>query len=115
MNRRIRKLVLTLSVAAVASLGASSQANAANPMELAIQDDPVFVETAYLSPTKGFDLMQDLNAKWLKVNVTWSQVVRSSAKSKTKPSPVKYDWSSYDALINTARARGVNVQMSLTG
>jgi hypothetical protein len=115
MNRRIRKLVLTLSVGAAASLGASSQANAATGMEIAVQDDPVFVSREYFNADKGLDLAQDLNAKWLKVNVVWSQVVRSSAKRATKPGTVAYDWSSYDSLVTLARARGINVQMALTG
>jgi hypothetical protein len=115
MNSRLRKLALTLAVAAAAALGASSSASAATGMEIAIQDDPVFVSQEYFSQSKAFDLAQDLHTSWLKVNVVWAQVVRSSANRKSKPSTVAYDWSSYDQLVTAARARGINIQMSLTG
>jgi hypothetical protein len=117
MNRRARNLSLSLAVTAVAALGVSAQARAATGMEVATQDDPLFVQQAYkgLLPTEGFALADELHVTWLKVNVTWSNVVKSSAKSKSKPSTVTYDWNSYDALVTAARTRGINVQMSLTG
>jgi hypothetical protein len=115
MTRRIRTFSLTLLVAAIAALGTAAQAGAATGMEVALQDDKVFVEQAYLKHQKGLDLIEQLNVSWLKVTVNWSNVTKSSAKSSSKPSTVKYDFSAYDAIVTSARARGINIEMALAG
>jgi GH35 family endo-1,4-beta-xylanase len=116
MTRRLRRIALTLALTAVAALGATSQAQAAQGMELALQDDAVFVTQSYLGHSKGLPLAAQLKVKWIRVNLGWAAVMPlSQARAKSKPSSVRYDFTAYDALINAARAHGMQIEVGLTG
>ena len=118
MIRRLRSLALVLSLTLVAALGASSSAQAAPGMELALQDDGAFVTQEYpkMKHNKTFPLLAELKVKWLRVNIGWAGVIGTkAAQAKRKPKTVKYDFTSYDTLINAARAAGVNLEVGLTG
>jgi hypothetical protein len=118
MNRRLRSLALVLTVSLVAALGSSSSAQAAPGMELALQDDATFVTQEYsgLRHDKSFALLQQLRVKWLRVNIGWAGVIGAkAARAKKKPKTVKYDFTSYDTLVNAARNNGINLEVGLTG
>ncbi|HEX8067690.1 MAG TPA: hypothetical protein VF520_14315 [Thermoleophilaceae bacterium] len=115
MTRRLRSTALVLALAAVPALGSAAPAQGAAPLEVAIQDDPVFLGQDYLRRPKGFALAKELHASWLKVNVSWSSAAGRNANRKSKPSSVKYDFTPYDGLINSAASNGVQLQLSLTG
>jgi hypothetical protein len=118
MTHPLRRIALVLAVTIVAVLGVNaSSASAKAPLELAIQDDAVFVtqEYANLKHPVAFPLLKELKVTWIRVNVSWSAVMpRSQAKAKTKPANVRYDFSSYDTLINAARNNGMKLEVSLT-
>jgi hypothetical protein len=118
MTRRLRRIALSLSLVAVAALGAASPSQAAPGMELALQDDGALVTQAYpkMKHDKAFPLLEQLQIRWVRVNIGWAAVVGSkTANARTKPKTVKYDFSSYDTLINSARARGMQLEIGLTG
>ena len=118
MTRRLRSLALVLTLSLVAALGTSSSAHAAKGMELALQDDAVFVTQEYpkVRHDKAFPLIRELNVTWLRVNIGWASVIGSkAAKARSKPSTVQYDFTSYDTLVNAAQANGVNLEVGLTG
>lgn len=119
MIRRFRRTALVFALAAAAALGTGAQsAGAATGMELALQDDATFVTQEYpkVQHAKAFPLLSQLHVTWLRVNIGWAGVIGSkAAKAKSKPANVKYDFSSYDALINDAQANGVNLEVGLTG
>ena len=118
MISRLRRIALALSVTVVAALGASSQAQAKTGMELALQDDATFVTQEYpkLKHNKSFPLLNELGVKRLRVNIGWAGVIGSkAARAKTKPSSIRYDFSSYDTLINAAQANGVELHVGLVG
>jgi hypothetical protein len=106
-------LLLTLLVLAVP---AAAQARA--PMEIAIQDDAVFVRgpTGYgalpgsrlLGAEGGYDAARALGATTIRVNVDWHVVAGA-----TEAEPL--DWSWYDRAVDAARARGLRVHLTLTG
>jgi hypothetical protein len=98
----------------VALLVAPTSASAGARMELALQDDSVFVAREYYSLNKALDHAAALRATHLRVNVLWSATTGRSQTSRRKPRKVKYDFSSYDAIVVAARARGIQVQMALT-
>ena len=123
MNRRTRKIALVLAVTIVASFGASAPARAADGMELALQDDAALVTQAYLGYGKAFPLMEQLKVRWIRVNVGWAAVVRSgtgskanskAANAKSKPSNLRYDFTSYDTLLNAARNKNMQLEVGLT-
>jgi hypothetical protein len=109
--RRLAPAVLALLALALAP----TAAHAAAGMEVAVQDDSVFVSQSYYKRASALKDAEALNASWLRVNVLWSGVVGKSAKSRSKPKTIKYDFTSYDGVVTAARAKGINVQMSLTG
>lgn len=118
MTRRLRSIALVLTLTVVAALGTSSSAHAAQGMELALQDDAAFVTQEYprVKHAKAFSLINDLHVTWLRVNIGWAGVIGSkAAKARTKPATVKYDFTSYDTLINAAQANGIALEVGLTG
>lgn len=116
MNRRLRRITLVVAATVVASLGATAPARGAEGMELALQDDAVFVTESYLGHGKAFPLLEELKVRWIRVNIGWAAVVGSkTANAKKKPSRVKYDFTAYDVLLNEARNRGIQLEVGLTG
>jgi hypothetical protein len=114
--RKTSLLVAALSCALLAVLAPS--ALAARGMEVAVQDDTAMV----LQLPGGADrlttlgLAQQLHTSWIRANVGWDYVVGSAnSKKKKEPKNIRYNWTGYDALIGDAEARGIHVQLSLTG
>ena len=107
-------LVVALAVA-VTALAAPSGAQAAANLEIALQDDAVFVTDEYYGRERGLNKAQELGVTHVRVNVLWAAVVGSSGNRRSRPSPVKYDFTAYDQIVGSARARGMQVQMALTG
>ena len=116
MNRRLRRISLTLAATMVIALGATTSARGAEGMELALQDDAALVTQSYLKHDKAFPLLAELKISWLRVNIPWAAVIGSkAANARTKPATINYNFTEYDELINQARARGILVEVSLTG
>jgi Cellulase (glycosyl hydrolase family 5) len=107
------RLLCVLTLASV--LGAQSPAHAAHGMELAVQDDAVLMSRLYGSVPKTMKLVTQLGASRIRANVTWSYVVGKAARWRTAPKHIAYNWTGYDALIREAAARGIRVQLTLTG
>jgi hypothetical protein len=117
MTPRIKlPFVVALLTALLLAL-APSGAYAAKGMEVAVQDDSSLViqipRPGYRE--KGLKLATGLNASWVRANVIWSYVVGKASKNKKAPKNITYNWTGYDALIDAAAARGMHVQLALTG
>jgi GH35 family endo-1,4-beta-xylanase len=114
MLRRFRHIVvLTALVSAVIGLSAAP-ARAARGMEIALQDDSTLVAGFGMKPTAALKLADQLFVSRLRVNVPWSAVVNSPAK-RTRPKKRRYDFASYDLLLNRARRHGIKLQLTLMG
>src|SRR2546425_10898266 len=104
---RLRRGALSLLIAA-ASLGAlwaAAPAPASAAMQVGVQDDPVFVFQSYAPPggrPTAFSDARAFGSRWIRVNVIWSDYVR-------------HGFSAYDSAVNSARLRGLNVQMTVAG
>jgi hypothetical protein len=107
-------LIFACALVALA-FAAPSGAQAASNMEIAIQDDAVFVTNEYYGRERGLDKAKEMGATHIRANVLWAAVVGSSANRRSRPSNVTYDFTAYDQLVNAARARGLQVQLALTG
>ena len=110
-----RHIVAGVLAASALALAAPSGASAAKGMEVAIQDDAVFVTGEYYGRTRGLDKARQMGATHVRANVLWSAVVGGSANRRSRPSPVRYDFTAYDAFVVAARERGLQVQLALTG
>src|SRR3954453_7189989 len=117
MTLRLKLLLVTaLASAALVPLSAAP-AHAAKGMEVAVQDDSVFViqlpRPGYRA--KGLKLATQLNVSWIRANVNWNYVTLKYKRSKKEPKNIVYNWTGYDALIAAAAKKGINVQLALTG
>ena len=111
------KLLIVLVLTCASLTAATSSAVAARGMEVAVQDDSVFLfqYKSYAHRAKGLALAQQIRATWIRSNVVWSYVVGKQRRNKKAPKNIKYNWSGYDALIRDAEKKGIHVQLVLTG
>jgi hypothetical protein len=107
--------LLTLAVMA-ALLSAARDARAARGMEVALQDDAVFVSQSYFDRTRAFALARSLGVTRLRVNANWAFLMpHDQAYSPTKPATVTYTFNQIDSAIDAAARYGIRVHLSLTG
>src|SRR3954464_15676713 len=110
----IRRLALATALASLAVPATS--AHASTHMEFALQDDAVFVNEYFMPREKALDHAKKLGAKRIRVNVLWARTLVSGAKAKTPPKKgAQYDFTRLDALQQAAQARGIKLQLTLSG
>jgi hypothetical protein len=110
----MKRALALLPLALTAVLALPSAAPAASRMELALQDDPVFVSLSYYDRERALQQARDMGVSRLRVSVPWASVVRGS-EQKDVPKPPAYDWARYDSAIDAAARYGIRVQLTLTG
>jgi hypothetical protein len=109
------KILLPIALV-VLPLAAASPAHAAKKMEVAVQDDGVFLYQDYYNRDTAFRQLRDLGASQLRIQLGWHQAMPADqANSRTKPRPVNYDFSRWDSAVARAKAFGMKVQLVLTG
>ena len=118
--RPTRALLAALVVAAsvlTGSLFAPGDAHAARGMELAIQDDSLFVQgNKRFRGNKAFDYAKQLGVTRIRVNLLWAYTMPSSQYNRRrKPRTINYNFSQIDQLIDRAAANGIRIHLSLTG
>jgi hypothetical protein len=102
-----------LAIAALALVFPSAAA-ARTPLEVAVQDDGVFVGPSTYSRDLALQQARAMGVTRIRVNAYWSHFVRQ-ATDTTAPKTPLYDWSTLDSLIDAAKAYGIRVQLTLTG
>jgi hypothetical protein len=119
---RHARVLLTVLVAAAAALTGclinAGDTKAARGMELAIEDDAVFVNNTYSNwrGDKPFDATRALGITRQRVNIQWAySMPEAQFNARRKPAAVGYNFAGYDALIDRAAEDGVRVHVSLTG
>jgi hypothetical protein len=111
------KLPIVLASACALLLPAVPSAHAANGLQVGVQDDAALI-TELAAPGERvpvLGLAAGIKATWVRANLQWSYVVGRAAKKKKAPKNITYNWTGYDALIAAASARGMSVQLALTG
>jgi hypothetical protein len=85
-------------------------------MEIGIQDDAVFVNQVGMARATALDRAEELGVTKIRANVLWSRTLTGKqANQRTKPKKVRYDFSPINALVDEARAREFEVELTLTG
>jgi hypothetical protein len=116
---RIVRMALAVLVATTLLVGVAgaSDARAARGMELALQDDSLFVQGKYrYSREAAYRHLRKLGVTRLKVNVLWAYVMpRSQYNTRRKPDQINWDFSEYDRAIDEAAENGIRVHAALTG
>lgn len=96
----IRRVVPGLVIAALLALVSATPATAARGMEVAVQDDKVFVSNEAPGVEHGLDLARQMGATTVRALLAWDETP---------------DFFAHDRLVAAAAARGMRVQFSLTG
>jgi hypothetical protein len=108
-------LALLLTLLSAMTFGIAATAHAARGLEVAVQDDHTLVWNRYIGQESALKRASELRASWIRANVQWSWTLHAQAKKSRKPAKLVYDFSAYDRLVSAAAARGMQVQLSLTG
>jgi hypothetical protein len=111
--RKLRNFTIT-ALATAGVLLPAAQAHAARHMEVALQDDQVFLNQSWYGRTKAFEKARQLGVTRLRVNFIWSHEVVKPTRRHTPKDP-GYNWWHFDSLIDQAAANGIRVEMTLTG
>jgi hypothetical protein len=92
-------------------------AQASTRQQSLFQDDNSLIYAGDAQREKTLDELDALGVDVIRTNLLWSQVA-ADANSRTRPSGDRYataGWARWDALVAGARARGMAVQITLTG
>jgi hypothetical protein len=118
--RPTRALLAALVVAASVLTGclfAPGDARAARNMELAIQDDALFVQgNKRFKGNKSFNYAKQLGVTRIRVNLLWAYTMsKRQYNARRKPAAINYNFAQIDRLIDRAAANGIRIHLSLTG
>ena len=92
-------------------------AQASSRQQSLFQDDNSLIYAGDATREKALDELDALGVDVIRTNLLWSQV-SAGANSRKRPSGDPYatgGWQRWDALVAGARARGMAVQITLTG
>ncbi len=114
-----RRLTIAGLVAAAATtlLAIAPSAHAAKGMEVSVQDDGVFVtrSTPFDIPT-AYTLLDGLQVTRMRLTAQWNDLNDDAqCRSRKKPRRPVYDFSALDGAIDSARAQGIKVLLTITG
>jgi Cellulase (glycosyl hydrolase family 5) len=115
MRRPLLLIIVGLALLALAAPAQGARSAQAQPLEIGLQDDEVFVTQNLLTVQKGYDLARQLGVSEMRINLGWAGVVGDTAKDRARPVPVPYDWTDVDRAIDQAAANGIRVQLTLMG
>jgi len=104
------------------SLLAPAMASASTSQLSLFQDDRELISGVGADRTTVIDQLDKLGVDILRTNVIYGKIYRTPSNLKKPrnfttedPSDSHYDWSATDSLVALARARGIKVQLTITG
>ena len=101
--------------ALVTITGATAAAPAASALELGLQDDGVFLNQRIGQRTQAFDVAKTIGATHIRSIIYWDTIAGGQARQTTVPRRYRYDFRALDSLAAAADARGIKLQLVLTG
>jgi hypothetical protein len=107
--------LLVASLVAAGCGGSGRSGGTSDKLEVALQDDAVFLQRSYYDRDTALAQAQQLGVTRLRVLVLWARVPGADADAQTPPAHPAYDWSGYDSLIDDAAKHGIRVQLDLSG
>jgi hypothetical protein len=115
-----RALLAAFAAAAAIVAGgllSPGEAKAARGMELAIQDDGLFLQGRKgWGGERAFNYIRALGVTRIRVNLLWAYTMGPSQYgARKKPKQIYYQFGQVDELIDRAAKNGIRVHLSLTG
>ncbi|HEY1597030.1 MAG TPA: cellulase family glycosylhydrolase [Thermoleophilaceae bacterium] len=98
-----------------AGCGSSSAGGKSNKLEVALQDDAVFLSRSYYDRDRALAQAQQMGVTRLRVLVVWSRVPGADPNATKAPAHPRYNFAGYDSLIDDAAQHGIRVQLDLSG
>jgi len=112
----LARILLPVILVALASAVTAAPASAGKQMEVAIQDDGLFIFQDHSNREVALSRARAMGVTTIRMNILWWQPIpRSQRAQTTVPSPIRYDFSAWDGAIARARAYGIKTQLDLTG
>ena len=120
-TQSLRLLACALLTVLVALVAPGTASAASNQLSV-FQDDAELTRGEGASPTDVLNQFDALGVDILRTNVIYGRVYRTPG-DRTKPTDfttednanVHYDWSATDNVVNLAKARGIQVHLTITG
>jgi hypothetical protein len=106
---------LVVGAVCLLALAVVPRAHAAKGMEVALEDDPVFVNQYYYDRERALQQAQQLGVSRIRVNLGWAPSLKGQANLRFPPPAPRYDFSQIDGIIDAAARYGIRVQLTLTG
>jgi hypothetical protein len=110
-----RSLRLAAALCAAVLVSHAAPARASSGMELALQDDNVFVGQAGMDRDRALRVADRLHVKRIRVNILWARSLAAGATSRKAPAQPLYDFTAVDQLQQEAALHGIRLQLTLTG
>ena len=112
----LARILLPVILVALASAVTAAPASAGKAMEVAIQDDGLFIFQDHSNREVALSRARAMGVTTIRMNILWWQPIpRPQRTQTTVPSPIRYDFSAWDGAIARARAYGIKTQLDLTG
>jgi hypothetical protein len=112
----LTRTLLLVALAALSLVAMTGPAHGAKKMEVAIQNEGVFLYGQYYDQDLAYRQLRELGATHLRMNLFWFQAVTPSQQElTTKPGNIQYDFTLWDNAVAKARSYGIKVQFALTG
>jgi hypothetical protein len=112
----LTRILLLAALAALPLLATAGPAQGAKRMEVAIQNEGVFLYANYYDRNLALRQLRALGGTHIRMNVLWHEaVIASQRNQRTTPSNIQYDFRLWDGAVNLARAYGMKVQFALAG
>jgi Cellulase (glycosyl hydrolase family 5) len=109
-------LLFALGAALAASAAAPRATEAARNLEIALQDDAVFVGNRFFNRERAFRYARAIGVTRLRVNANWAySMPTAQAQARSKPQQVQWTFYPLDSVIDAAAKHGIRVHLSLTG
>ena len=108
---RILLLVALLALSALAA----TPAQGAKKMEVALQDDGVFITQQRYDRETALFQANFLGVTTLRMNLQWYQAAPTTRNQTSVPSNINYNFAPWDSAIRRAKAYGIKTQLDLTG
>jgi hypothetical protein len=105
----------TLAALASTALALPAPAHGARKLEVALQDEAVFLYRNYYNRSLAFQQARELQVSRLRVNVLWTKALPTQYKLRRRPRHLSYNFRPYDDLIDQAARYGIRVHLTLAG
>lgn len=116
MPGRGRSLLAALVAAcALMAIGPLGSAHAARGMEVAIEDEDVFVSQSYYDRERAFQNAEAIGASRMRVIVYWAKTLTRGAGASRPPAQPTYNYAPIDNLIDQAAKHGIRLHLDLSG